>query len=188
MHISALAISATMFGLASTTSIVRGYNQTFSFGFTIKNHDQTIDVDEVNGENENFLVAVVFSSSNVTGAFEVQHDLSITPAISAEQVQQRIDPKASVELSGQGTVLVPRLLCTQYQYVCVVLHPGQGSSVSIPEDSVDHVSCIQTAGYINCEGTGMPLFALSAFVCFKHNPSRHNFFPNITFLCIDERV
>ncbi len=162
LYISALAISASMFNLAPNTSIVRGYNQTFSFRFTITNHDQRIDVEGVNGKNENFVVTVVFSSSNVTGVFEGQNNISITPTISVDRVQQRIAPNTSIELSGQGTVLVPRLLCAQYQYVCVILYPGQGSSIDIPEYYVDHMTCIQTSGYVNCEGIAKQLITNSA--------------------------
>ncbi len=152
MYVSALGISTGMFRLAPTTSIVRGYNQTFAFGFSITDHDEMIDVDLVNGEHKNFLVTIVFSSSEVTATFEAMDSVSITPTISDDQMQQRIAPNTTVELSGQGTVLVPRRLCTQYQYVCVVLHPGPGSTIKIREDSQDHINCIQTSAYINCAG------------------------------------
>ncbi len=153
LHLSALGIASSMLSLAPSTSIVRGYNQTFFFNFAITDHDQIIDVDVVNGESANFLVTTVFSSSEVTTTFIATDSISLIPTVSKAQLQQRIAPNATVELSGQGTVLVPRKGCTQYQYVCVVLQPGPGSSIKIPEGSVDHISCIQTSEYINCEGT-----------------------------------
>ncbi len=149
----ALEISASMLNLVTSTSVVRGYNETFSFNFAITDEDQIIDVDQVTGKNTNFLVTLVFSSVDVRATLLANHSIAITPNISFDQVQQRIHPNSNVMISGRGTVLIPRLSCTQYQYMCVVLQAGPGSSIQLDEGSVDHIDCIQASDYINCKGT-----------------------------------
>ena len=149
----ALEISASMLNLVTSTSIVRGYNETFSFNFAITDEDQIIDVDQVTGTDTNFLITLVFSSADFRATFSANHSIAITPSISVDQVQQKIHPNSSVMISGRGTVLIPRLSCTQYQYLCVVLQAGPGSSIQLDEGSVDHTDCIQASDYINCKGT-----------------------------------
>ena len=166
MHLTflALGISASMLNLAPSTSIVRGYNETFSFNFAITDEDQIIDVDQVTGESANFLITLVLSSSDIRVTFPESHSISITPNISLGQVQQKIHPNSSVMISGRGTVLIPRIGCTMYQYLCVILHPGPDSSIQLLEGSFDHIDCIQTSDYTNCQGK---VWLMPAHIMYK---------------------
>lgn len=138
--------------MSPATSIIRGYNQTFFFNFTIRNMSPTTDIVPVDGVGQNFNATLFFTGSRDLANFSDEHSLFISTYIPLAQQQDGITSNGSTSLSGDGEVLLPRSLCHQYQYLCLIVYPGTGSTFRLPAESVLHQSCIEASSFVNCAG------------------------------------
>ncbi len=152
-YLAALNISVVLLGFPPETSIIRGYNQTLAFSFTVENLSPLIDIVQVEGADQNFNVTVAFSSSE---------DLTTVPEdikqygcsnIPMEQLQQGLPANNTETFTGGGEVLLSRDSCSRYHYACLIVEPGPGSTFQLPVESFRHQSCIPASNFINCEGT-----------------------------------
>ncbi len=118
----------------------------------MENHDPLIEILPVDGSAQNFYPAFLFSQYSDLRAQQDNVTVVITPDIDLSTLQEGILPNQTITLSGEGKVLIPRITCTGYLYACLVVTPGFGSTFRLLDDSLQHQSCIQASGFLNCQG------------------------------------
>ena len=155
----ALNISVVLLDFPPETSVIRGYNQTLAFNFTVKNLSPLIDIVQVDGTDQNFNATVVFARGEDLATISEETTNYVNSDISMEQLQQGLPANATVTFSGTGNVLLSRQMCSQYHYACLMVHPGPGSTFQLPEESFRHQSCLPTSTIVNCEGAVLNLFS-----------------------------
>ncbi len=141
-----------LLNLPAAASIIRGYNQTFTFNFTVANMSPATDIVQVDGTDQNFNATVFFTGSQELTNFTDGHSIFIVPNIPLLQLQEGVAPNETISLAGEAEVLLPRSQCRQYQYLCLIVYPGTGSSFRLPTESLHHQSCLETSSFVNCAG------------------------------------
>ncbi len=157
----ALNISVVLLDFPPGTSVIRGYNQTLAFNFTVENLSPLIDIVQVDRTDQNFNATVVFARAEDLATVSEETKNYVNSDISMEQLQQGLPANATVTFSGTGTVLLSRQMCSQYHYACLIVQPGPGSTFQLPVQSYRHQSCLPTSTFVNCEGAVLNLFHFS---------------------------
>ena len=70
----------------------------------------------------------------------------------ASQLQQSLLPGAETTISDTTLILLPRDTCTSFTHLCAVVTPGVNSTYSLPSASTTHITCVNIAAVINCDG------------------------------------
>ena len=140
------------------TEIVRGYNISRSYNISIHNLNNSLYIVELEPPDVNFDVSIYFTDSILTSTNTPSMVVEMGVDMPYSMLAQEVANDSVRVLAGDMDILVPREDCASYQYICVNVSPGLGSSYRLPIGYEGHIHCIDATALINCIGKLPPSF------------------------------
>ena len=138
----------------SIVRFVRGYFEPFKVSISLKNTDPYFNVLPVQMPRGNFKVKLLFTSQHMNTRRKRDIDVIIGPylvLLNESDIAAGLPVNSSMNMSGTVDVMIPTDVCTDVNFVCADVSPGDGATYSLATGD-DNIACVDITTMKSCDG------------------------------------